>query len=334
MIDLENKPNDYEEMRLMCWNGTHPEDVTLGAVYEIHGNDSTGKYFIDDDGASCSALLGTWIDPDKMGLPGANLQDGVYKLISWDGQGLDVSVGKIYTVIDGDYDDDVGDLRRANIGVWELLDVVKGSRNLPDGDYRLVSWNGDSKGLSMGGEYTIFHGSFMDTLLEERRAVHGTWVLMTLHEPVDIKIPPKKKVGKIDQNGLYRVTRWNGDSGGVTIGGSYGIFDGTFTDDKGDKRLSNYGVWDLLKRFLDSGLPDTPPELPVRDHNVGDSDYAEHVIQVWDIWKEYNLNAFDADIVKRVLRKKATDSRKMDYEKIIHVCQERIRQIDEERNTL
>lgn len=66
----------------------------------------------------------------------------------------------------------------------------------------------------------------------------------------------------------------------------------------------------------------------VRDHNVGNSDYAQHKIQPWDIWLEYKLNPWDADIVKRVLRTKKGESRRTDYEKIIHICQERIRQID------
>ena len=66
----------------------------------------------------------------------------------------------------------------------------------------------------------------------------------------------------------------------------------------------------------------------VRSYNVGESDYAKHKIQPWDIWLEYNLNPWDADIIKRVLRTKNTDSRKLDYEKIIHICQERIRQIN------
>lgn len=66
----------------------------------------------------------------------------------------------------------------------------------------------------------------------------------------------------------------------------------------------------------------------VRNHNVGNSDYSKHKIQPWDIWIEYKLNPFDADIVKRVLRHKKGDTRKMDYEKIIHICQERIRQIE------
>lgn len=73
----------------------------------------------------------------------------------------------------------------------------------------------------------------------------------------------------------------------------------------------------------------------IRNHNVGNSDYSKHKIQPWDIWIEYKLNPFDADIVKRILRKKSEpgmneqESRKMDYQKIIHICQERIRQIDE-----
>lgn len=66
----------------------------------------------------------------------------------------------------------------------------------------------------------------------------------------------------------------------------------------------------------------------VRSHNVGTSDYSKHVIQPWSIWIEYNLNAFDADIIKRVLRTKENTPRKEDYEKIIHICQERIRQIE------
>ena len=71
----------------------------------------------------------------------------------------------------------------------------------------------------------------------------------------------------------------------------------------------------------------------VRSHNIGTSDYSKHVIQPWSIWIDYNLNAFDADIVKRVLRTKEKTPRKEDYEKIIHICQERIRQIETQIGT-
>ena len=78
----------------------------------------------------------------------------------------------------------------------------------------------------------------------------------------------------------------------------------------------------------------TPKDAPetdnVRDYNVGASDYAKHKIQPWDIWLEYKLNPWDADIIKRVLRDKPTDGRKLDYEKIIHICKERIRQLENE----
>ena len=76
---------------------------------------------------------------------------------------------------------------------------------------------------------------------------------------------------------------------------------------------------DVFDKFVDT----------CRDYNVGSSDYATRKIQPWDIWLEYNLNPWDADIVKRVLRDKKGSSRREDYEKMMHVCQERIRQIDQ-----
>lgn len=72
----------------------------------------------------------------------------------------------------------------------------------------------------------------------------------------------------------------------------------------------------------------------VRDYNVGNSDYAKHKIQPWDIWLEYRLNPFDADLVKRTLRTKTeqgmtrSEARRLDYEKIIHISAERIRQLN------
>ena len=71
----------------------------------------------------------------------------------------------------------------------------------------------------------------------------------------------------------------------------------------------------------------------IRSFNVGSSDYSKHKIQPWDIWIEYHLNPFDADIVKRVLRTKQEngmnekEARVLDYEKIKHICEERIRQL-------
>lgn len=66
-----------------------------------------------------------------------------------------------------------------------------------------------------------------------------------------------------------------------------------------------------------------------RSRNVGKSNYSTKLIQPWTIWNAYpELTSFDHDIIKRVLRKKEGDSRRMDYEKIIHICEECIRKID------
>lgn len=68
----------------------------------------------------------------------------------------------------------------------------------------------------------------------------------------------------------------------------------------------------------------------IQSYNVGSSDYSKHAIQPWDIWKEYNLNPWDADIVKRVLRSKKGEARTLDYEKIIHICKYRIAELSKE----
>jgi hypothetical protein len=54
-------------------------------------------------------------------------------------------------------------------------------------------------------------------------------------------------------------------------------------------------------------------------YNVGSSDYSKHKIQPWDIWEEYHLNPWEADIVKRILRTKEGTSRLEDYQKIEHI---------------
>ena len=64
-----------------------------------------------------------------------------------------------------------------------------------------------------------------------------------------------------------------------------------------------------------------------RDYHVGASDYSNHTIQPWDIWLEYKLDPWDADIIKRVLRTKEGESRITEYRKIIHICNEKINQL-------
>lgn len=85
-----------------------------------------------------------------------------------------------------------------------------------------------------------------------------------------------------------------------------------------------------IEHLLSLGILKTTEES-CQSYHIGKSDYSRHVIQPWNIWLEYNLSPWDADIVKRVLRTKEGEDRKLDYEKIIHVCQERIRQLEAER---
>lgn len=87
---------------------------------------------------------------------------------------------------------------------------------------------------------------------------------------------------------------------------------------------------DTLNKLIEYGLLESEQ---TRNMQQGTSDYNKHLIQPWAIWKEYDLNPWDADIVKRVLRtkgktsKEQAENRIMDYKKIIHVCRERIRQL-------
>lgn len=67
-----------------------------------------------------------------------------------------------------------------------------------------------------------------------------------------------------------------------------------------------------------------------REYNIGKSDYAKKELQPWDVWLAWKLDPWDGDIVKRIYRHKEGTPRKEDYEKIIHVCLEKIRQINSE----
>ena len=74
---------------------------------------------------------------------------------------------------------------------------------------------------------------------------------------------------------------------------------------------------------LDDDVEDT------RSYNIGESNYSNHIIQPWSIWLDYpELTSFDHDIIKRVLRTKTGENRETDYLKIIHICRERIRQLN------
>lgn len=91
--------------------------------------------------------------------------------------------------------------------------------------------------------------------------------------------------------------------------------------------------WDLYKTLKYLGIIRDHIEEDIRSFNIGKSNYSKHLIQPWTIWLDYpELTSWDHDIIKRVLRTKEGEPRELDYEKIIHNCQERLRQIREERN--
>ena len=108
------------------------------------------------------------------------------------------------------------------------------------------------------------------------------------------------------------------------------------TEENFNEQVANPQVkidWSLYQELKKLGIIHEHTDEDVRSFNIGNSDYSKHLIQPWTIWQAYNLNAWDADIVKRVLRTKQGESRESDYEKIIHDCKERLRQLKEERNT-
>lgn len=86
----------------------------------------------------------------------------------------------------------------------------------------------------------------------------------------------------------------------------------------------------LYDRLVQLGIID---ESATRAGNVGESNYSKHLIQPWSIWADWELNPWDADIVKRILRSKGDTpetvmaNRVLDYNKIIHICNERLRQL-------
>ena len=87
--------------------------------------------------------------------------------------------------------------------------------------------------------------------------------------------------------------------------------------------------WNLYQKLKYLGIIHNEVDgIDVRSHNVGTSNYSKHIIQPWSIWLDYpELTSWDHDIIKRILRTKKGESRAVDYEKIIHDCEERLRQI-------
>lgn len=76
-----------------------------------------------------------------------------------------------------------------------------------------------------------------------------------------------------------------------------------------------------------------PTKNSPRNHHVGKSNYSQKTIQPWSIWLDYpELSSFDCDIIKRILRTKIEEDPTERYEKVIHICEECLRQIKVERS--
>lgn len=87
----------------------------------------------------------------------------------------------------------------------------------------------------------------------------------------------------------------------------------------------------IIERLEKIGVIPTM-ETAHRFSHVGASDYSTKVIQPWSIWLEYDLDGWEADIIKRVLRTKLDGRdirtiREEDYKKIKHLCDEKLSHI-------
>jgi len=79
---------------------------------------------------------------------------------------------------------------------------------------------------------------------------------------------------------------------------------------------------DLFNRLNYLGL--IPNDI--RSGNVGQSDYATKTIQPWSIFLDNpQLTYPEADLIKRIIRHKESDSRLMDFQKCRHILDELIR---------
>ena len=88
--------------------------------------------------------------------------------------------------------------------------------------------------------------------------------------------------------------------------------------------------WNDCKEYRIKPEPETQPiqnNSPKEEHrnyNVGESDYSKHEYQVWDVWRDFELNPWEADIVKRALRHKKGEEN--DVKKINHILNEMMSQ--------
>lgn len=88
---------------------------------------------------------------------------------------------------------------------------------------------------------------------------------------------------------------------------------------------------ELFFKLVELGIINSNGELPIeRTFNEGKSDYSKLgiLIQPWSYIQDHNLNYCDGDIIKRVTRNKEGEDKILDYQKIIHICNEQIRRLN------
>lgn len=97
------------------------------------------------------------------------------------------------------------------------------------------------------------------------------------------------------------------------------------------------GLYDRFAAFFaksEKATDEHQPPQTIKSHNIGESDYSEHRIQVWDIVDEYNLDFYEGNILKYLLRRKGKDSdhrntnRFMDLQKLIHYAQRKMERLE------
>ena len=89
----------------------------------------------------------------------------------------------------------------------------------------------------------------------------------------------------------------------------------------------NMNINDLSKLHF-KGNTTAQVASDISSYNVGNSDYYKHRYQPWDAWQDYELDPWDADIVKRIMRHKKGDPISLDYEKIKHICDKQLQRIE------
>ena len=82
-----------------------------------------------------------------------------------------------------------------------------------------------------------------------------------------------------------------------------------------------------FEEMMEFEMKEAERDYEASKRNVGNSDYSKRILQPWDIIDAYQLNFYEGNILKYLLRSK--DDRVEDLEKLIHYAE---KEIENERN--